>query len=132
MKHSDEQRDALISEQGCQYLVFWNASAVTIMVRDGQGVYYSALLLPVTYSHIALYIFQSFLINSRIFSCFCWTIFDDQALNDVDDACITVCDLRLVGINQTHVGPPFVNKNPLQVAVVLPLPSRLLVYRRPF
>lgn len=49
---------------------FWNASVVTIMVRDVQGVYYIALFLGVTWSQIVLYIFQSFLIDFRFISCF--------------------------------------------------------------
>lgn len=56
---------------------FWNASVVTIMVRDVQGVYYIALFLNVTYSHIVLYVFQSFLNDFRTISFFVKQFGDD-------------------------------------------------------
>lgn len=89
---------------------FWNASVVTSKVRDVQGVYYIALFLGVTYSQIVLYIFQSFLIDFRFISCFAKPFLMINHWMDDGYACITLCDLRLVGINWRHFIPPFVKK----------------------
>ena len=135
MKHSDEPWNALISEQFGQFSIF--EMPVLSPVRSEMckvfiGVYYIALFLGVTYSQIVLYIFQSFLIDFRFISCFAKPFLMINHWMDDGYACITLCDLRLVGINWRHFIPPFVKKNTLQVEVVLPIPSRLLVSRRPF
>ena len=101
---------------------FWNASVVTIMVRDVQGVYYIALFLGVTYSQIVLYIFQSFLIDVRFISCFAkqFLLINHWMMQTMHVLHFVICVwLELIEVISSH-------------PKVLPIPSRLLVSRRPF